>query len=149
MTSTLKLYGGIALLLILILVGWGIKNWDNNRLETSFKSGEQTERGKWEAASNKAKAEAIEKANSDTLASEAAADQARSNATAVTAASAAANKTTVEKISYAYQNAPPAPCRSDTLPLPVGVLEGLSEARSAALGQAVTAQSGLQPTKLK
>lgn len=151
MTSTLKLYGGIALLALLMLAGWGVVHWDNNRLDAAYDSGVQAERTIWMAAADKAKAEAAAKANADTLASEKAADEARLTAGKTTAASSAANQTTVEKITDAYKAEPLAPCRSDGVPqpLPAGVLEGLGEARTAALGQATTSPSGLQPTKRK
>ena len=149
MTGTFKLYGGIALVVLLGFMVWGINNWDNNRLQAAFDEGVLTEQAKWVKAAADANSRATAKANSDTLTSEAIADQARAKASSITAASTAINQTTVEKISYAYDSAPKIPCSPGAPPahLPDGVLEGLSEARSAALGQTATAPGGLQPTQ--
>lgn len=149
MTSTLKLYGGIALLILLGLAVWGINNWDNNRLEAAFNEGVLTEQAKWVKAAADANSKAQAKGNSDTLLSENTADQARVEASKTTAASTAASQSIVEKISYVYRTSPPTACHPDGVPqpLPVGVLEGLDQARSAALGQAATASGGLQPTQ--
>lgn len=149
MTSTLKLYGGIALLILLGLAVWGINTWDNNRLSAAFDEGVLTEQAKWVKAAADANSKAQAKGNSDTLTSENIADQARAKASTITAASTATNDSIVEKITYVYRTSPPAACHPDDIPqpLPVGVLEGLNQARSAALGQAVTASRGLQPTE--
>lgn len=149
MTSTLKLYGGIAFLAILILAGWGVAHWDNNRLEAAFNEGVQTERLLWVTAATDAKDKATAQANTNTLISERTADQARVTAEAITAASTAVNQSIVEKITRAYQTNPQASCDPDAAPvdLPDGVLEGLSEARSAALGSASAASGRLQPAK--
>ena len=149
MTSTLKLYGGIALLILLGLAVWGINKWDDNRLNAAFDEGVRTEQAKWVKAAADANSKAQARGNSDTLTSESIADQARVEASKTTAASTAASQSIVEKISYVYRTSPPTACPPDGLPqpLPAGVLEGLSEARSAALGQTSTTTGGLQPTQ--
>ena len=149
MTSTLKLYGGIALLILLGLSVWGISNWDNNRLAAAYDRGVEAERALWVAKATEANDLANSKANNNTLISENTADQARDKASKTTAASTAASQTIVEKISYVYRTSPPTACHPDGIPqpLPAGVLEGLDQARSAALGQTATAPGGLQPTQ--
>lgn len=149
MTSTIKLYGGIALLILLGLLVWGINTWDNNRLEAAFNEGVQSERVLWVTAAADANSKAAAKGNSDTLTSESIADQARAKASTITAASTAASDSIVEKITYVYRNTPPTPCHPDGVPqpLPAGVLEGLDQARAAALGQASTTSGGLQPAQ--
>ncbi len=149
MTSTLKLYGGIALLILLGLSVWGISNWDNNRLGAAYDQGVAVERALWVAKAAEANDLANSTANSNTLVSENTADQARDEASKTTAASTAASQSIVEKISYVYRTSPPTACHPDGIPqpLPAGVLEGLDQARSAALGQAATASGGLQPTQ--
>lgn len=147
--NPLKVYGTIALVLILGAMVWAVVHWDNNRLKASYDRGVLAERALWQAEVQKAKAAVQVKSNALTLASEAAADQARLNASKTTAASSAANQTTVEKITDAYEAEPLAPCRADAVPkrLPAGVLEGLGEARSAALGGTTATTGGLQPTQ--
>ena len=147
--NPLKVYGTIALVLILGVVVWSVIHWDNSRLQAEYDRGVLAERGVWQAEVAKAKAAAQAKTNALTLASEAAADQARLDASKTTAASSAANQTTVEKITDAYEAEPLAPCRADAVPkhLPARVLEGLGEARSAALGGTTTTTGGLQPTQ--
>ena len=145
MTSTLKLYGSIALLVILVITGIAIVRWDSNRMKAQFEAGEMAERALWVAQQADANQKAQTKSNADTTTSEGVADKARSDAAATTSASSAANQTIVEKIVYAYRTAPPAACVPG--PLPVGVLDGLNQARSAALGGDLAAPSGLQPTK--
>ena len=148
MTSTFKLYGGIALLIILGLMVWGVVSWDNNRLQASFDEGVMQERSQWVAKAAEAAAKQAAEANQKTLISEAAADQAQAKAGVTIAASTAQSHSIVEKINHAYDAAPPVVCSPDAAqPLPSGVLEGLREARSAALGQAPTAPGGLQPTE--
>lgn len=149
MTSTLKLYGGIALLILLGLMAWGVKNWDDNRMTREYDRGVNDERGLWVASQFNANQKAMGESNTATVASEGVADQARTEASTTTAASAAANQSTVEKITYAYASAPPVACRSDAGPgaLPGGVLEGLSEARSAALGGSPAPTGRLQPAQ--
>lgn len=147
--NPLKVYGTIALVLILGAMVWAVVHWDNNRLKASYDRGVLAERTLWQAEVRKAKLAVQAKSNALTLASEDAADQARLDASKTTAASSAANQTTVEKITDAYEAEPLAPCRADAVPkrLPAGVLEGLGEARAAALGGTTAATSGLQPTQ--
>ena len=149
MTSTLKLYGSIALIVIFGFVVWGVINWDNNRLEAAFNEGVESERALWVTGAANANSKAAAEGNTKTLISEAVADQSNEQASKIIAASTAASQTIVEKISYVYRTSPPPACPPDGLPqpLPAGVLEGLSEARSAALGQTSTTTSGLQPTQ--
>ena len=149
MTSTLKLYGSIALLILLGLLVWGINSWDNNRLEAAYERGVAAERALWTAKAAEANDLANSTANNNTLISENTADQARANASKTTAASTAASQSIVEKISYVYRTSPPTACHPDGVPqpLPAGVLEGLDQARSAALGQAATTPGGLQPAQ--
>jgi hypothetical protein len=144
-TSTFKLYGTIALIVILGLMAWGVKNWDSNRLEAQFEAGELAERAKWQAAQKEATDKAVIESNQDTLASEGVADEARDAAGKTIAASTAATQTIVEKIVYAYRTAPPTACLPTDLPL--GVQAGLSEARSAALSGSSAAPGGLQPAE--
>lgn len=145
----IKLYGGIALLVILCLTGWAINNWDNNRLAASFNEGVQSERAIWVSAAANAQEKAQQEERAATLASEAVGDLARQQAQAFIKASTAATQATMEMTRNAYESAPPVECRSDAVPraLPDGVLEGLNQARSAALGQAVAASRGLQPAQ--
>lgn len=145
MNSTLKLYGSIALLIIVILAGIFIVRWDSNRLEAKFEAGKLAERAIWQQAQTDANQKAQAESNTSTVTSEGVADKARSDAAATTSASTAANQTIVEKIVYAYRTAPPAACIPG--PLPAGVLDGLNQARSAALGGDLAAPSGLQPTQ--
>ena len=126
-------------------MGWGVKVWDSNRLEAQFEAGELAERSKWQAAQDKAEKEATAKGNRDTLASEHASDEARAAAGQTTAASTAASQPIVEKIVYAYRTAPATTCLPTDLPL--GVQEGLREARAAALGEAPASPGGLQPAQ--
>lgn len=145
MTSTFKLYGTIALIVILGLMAWGVKTWDSNRLEAQFQAGELAERTKWQAAQTKATEEAVIESNRDTVASEDAADKARDAADKIIADSKATTQTIVEKIVYAYRTAPATACLPTDLPL--GVQQGLSEARSAALGGSAATPGGLQPAE--
>lgn len=146
MTSTLKLYGGVALLLLLSVMAFSVIHWDNKRLAEQYTAGQLAERAVWVAAQADANTKAVTKGNTDTLISEKVADQARVEASTITAASTAANQTTVEKITYAYAAVTPTACNPD-VPLPAGVLEGLREARFAALGNTSTTSGGLQSTK--
>lgn len=143
MNANLKLYGTIAMLIVLVIIGVLVNHWDNGRLTARFEAGKMNERAIWVTAQADANTKAQARTDANTLASEAVADQARNTADTVTSASKAANHSTVEKISYAYITAPPLPCTPG--PLPAGVLEGLAEARFAALGGAVAATGGLQP----
>ena len=145
MNSTLKLYGSIALLIIVILAGIFIVRWDSNRLEAKFEAGKLAERALWQANQAESNREAQAESNTSTVTSESVADTSRDQANKTTSASSAANQTIVEKIVYAYRTAPPAACIPG--PLPAGVLDGLNQARSAALGGDLAAPSGLQPTQ--
>ena len=145
MTSTFKLYGILALVIVFGLMAWGVKSWDSNRLEAQYQAGELAERNKWQAAQAEAAKQATIEGNRDTLASEKVSDEARDAAGKTTAASTAASQTIVEKIVYAYRTAPATTCLPTDLPL--GVQAGLREARSAALGGTPATSSGLQPTE--
>ncbi len=148
MTSTLKLYGSIALMVIFGLVVWGVISWDNNRLEAAFNEGVESERALWVTAAANANSKAAAEGNTKTLISEAVSDQSNEQASKIIAANTAASNSIVEKLTHAYDAAPPVTCISaDPQPLPPGVLQGLSEARSAALGQTSTTTGGLQPTQ--
>lgn len=149
--NPLKVYGTIALVLILGVVVGSVIYWDNSRLQAEYDRGVLAERGVWQAEVAKAKAAVHAKTNALTLKSEQTADTARTLAQAVTAATLAANQSTLEKIEDAYKAEPMVPCRSDTVPkrLPGGVLDGLAEARAAALGGTSTSSGGLQSTQRK
>lgn len=149
--NPLKVYGTIALVLILGVVVWSVIHWDNSRLQAEYDRGVLAERGVWQAEVAKAKAAVQAKTNALTLKSEHTADTARTLGQAVVAATLAANQSTLEKIEDAYKAEPMVPCRSDAVPkrLPAGVLDGLAEARAAALSGSSATSGGLQPTQRK
>lgn len=150
MTGTFKIYGILAIILALGAAAWGLVQWDNHRLGKAYDAGVAAERAAWEAKAKEAVQEIVSKGNASTRASEATADKARATASTTIAASKAANIAIVEKITHAYEQAPAVvDCGPDRKPqpLPAGVLEGLSEARSAALGGSPATSGGLQPAQ--
>lgn len=126
----------LAVLAALAAAAWGVHHWDAGRQRASYEAGELAERGRWEQAKANAVDKAASRAQAATLTAEQAGDTAKAQTAASGALAAKQTQSTVESITHAYIAENPPVCVPDgrPVPLPAGVLKGLDEARSAAVG---------------
>ena len=147
MKIELKIILALLLLAALSAIVFGIKSWDDGRIDAAYERGVQAERAAWVEA----QAAAAEKQKSDEDArdktGEGISDSTRSAADTARQETTAATTKREARIQNAYQSNPQSAdnCAPDGRPadLPVGVREELDEARRAA-ESASTATGGLR-----
>lgn len=142
MNIELKIILSLLLLAALSAIGFGIKSWDDGRIDAAYERGVQAERAAWVAAQAEANAKQQADEDADTAASEQTADNTRAAADTAKQATTAATTKREARIQNEYQSNPQSAdsCTSDGRPadLPVGVRKELDQARRAAESASTT-----------